>query len=419
MFKCGLSAATFARLSFAFILFSPPYTIFSQSPSPDFGFPLLPPAAWEKTSAKEWATTLQLPVESETKYQSSYRAYCTPQIQVLGANPKSIALIANEDHPDQLTLVFANKGDSAGQGMPIKNGPVRASSLEKAVAQAISADADSLRAKLSSLLGQPKKQMFGNFGKTRESAERWDCAGTAILLIEKPSEYVALRVLPSVSVDLAEKPQRISDVAMRERMKANVIHRPNGDIVVENIPMVDQGPKGFCVPATYARALLYAGVPADLYLLALLGRTDVGGGTSVFAMESSARALAATYGRSITSVSPNLDLAKLESFFEKGIPLTWAMYVDEGINRDLSLRLKERASADSDAWNKILEPKRKAARSLRKNQKNGHVCLLIGCNRKTGELATSDSWGPEFIERWITVEEARALSQGDLGAIVP
>jgi len=39
---------------------------------------------------------------------------------------------------------------------------------------------------------------------------------------------------------------------------------------------------------------------------------------------------------------------------------------------------------------------------------NGHVCLLIGCNRKTAELT----------ERWITVEEARALSQGDLGAIV-
>lgn len=408
-----------ARLTFAFIFFSPSSAIFAQSPSPDFGFPLLPPTTWEKTSAKDWATTLQLPVESETKYQSSYRAYCTPQIQVLGINPKSIALVAYEDHPDQLTLVYANKGDSAGQGIPLKNGSARVSSLERAVAQAISADADFLRAKLSSLLGPPKKQMFGNFGKTRESAERWDSAGTAILLIEKPSEYVALRVLPSVAVDLAEKPQRISDSAMRERMKANVIHRPNGDIVVENIPMVDQGPKGFCVPATYARALLYAGVPADLYLLALLGRTDVGGGTSVFAMESSARALAATYGRSITSVSPNLDLAKLESFFEKGIPLTWALNVDEGINRDLSLRIKERASTDLTTWNKILEPKRKAARSLRKNPNNGHVCLLIGCNRKTGELATSDSWGPEFIERWITIEEARALSQGDLGAIVP
>ena len=419
MLKWGFSAATFVRVTFAYTLLSPPSAILSQSPSPDFGFPLLPSTTWEKTSAKDWATTLQLPVESETKYQSSYRAYCNPQIQVLGANPKSIALIANDDHPDQLTLVFANKGDSAGQGMPFKNGSVRVSSLEKAISQSISADADSLRAKLSSLLGPPKKQMFGNFGKTRESAERWDFADTAILLIEKPSEYVALRVLPSVAVDLAEKPQRISDVAMRERMKANVIHRPNGDIVVENIPMVDQGPKGFCVPATYARALLYAGVPADLYLLALLGRTDVGGGTSVFAMESSARALAATYGRSITSVSPNLDLAKLESFFEKGIPLTWALDVDEGINRDLSLRIKARASNNLTTWNKILEPKRKAARYLRKNPNNGHVCLLIGCNRKTGELATSDSWGPEFTERWITVEEARALSQGDLGAIVP
>jgi hypothetical protein len=50
---------------------------------------------------------------------------------------------------------------------------------------------------------------------------------------------------------------------------------------------------------------------------------------------------------------------------------------------------------------------------------NSHVCILIGSNRKTGEPATSDSWGPEFTERWITVEKARALSQGNLGAIVP
>jgi hypothetical protein len=143
----------------------------------------------------------------------------------------------------------------------------------------------------------------------------------------------------------------------------------------------------------------------------------VGGGT--FDIENSARPLATSYGRSITGVPPSLDFPKLESFFEKGIPLTWAMYVDEEINRDLSLRLKERASSDLTNWNKLLEPKRKAARSIRKNPKNGHVCLLIGCNRKTGELATSDSWGPEFTERWITLEEARALSQGDLGAIVP
>ena len=93
--------------------------------------------------------------------------------------------------------------------------------------------------------------------------------------------------------------------------------------------------------------------------------------------------------------------------------------MDDDIDRDLTLRMKERPGADPVDWAKILEPKKKAARNLRKNSRNGHVCLLIGCNRRTGELATSDSWGPEFAERWITVEEARALSQGDLGAIVP
>ena len=136
-------------------------------------------------------------------------------------------------------------------------------------------------------------------------------------------------------------------------------------------------------------------------------------------MENSARALAASYGRSITSVSPSLDLAKLETYFEKGIPLTWAMLVDEKLDRDLSSRLRQRTESDPEAWSKALIEKRKAARSIKKNQNNGHVCLLIGSNRKTGELATSDSWGPEFNERWITIEEARAISQGDLGAIVP
>ena len=417
MLKCSLSASTFARLSFAFILFSSSSAILSQSPSPDFGFPLLPPAAWEKTSAKEWATTLQLPVESETKYQSSYRAYCTPQIQVLGANPKSIALIANEDHPDQLTIMFANKGDSASSYLRA-NATANASLKDiTEIKRLIQADHDVLSKNISERLGKPSTQCFGESGRGREFPQRWDYQGTAFLLSELPGEYCVLRILPSSSADQGGKTSRISDATLRERMKSNVIHRANGDVIIENIPMVDQGPKGFCVPATYARALLYAGVPADLYLLALLGRTGVGGGT--FDIENSARPLATSYGRSITGVPPSLDFPKLESFFEKGIPLTWAMYVDDEINQDLSLRLKERASSDLTTWNKLLEPKRKAARSIRKNPKNGHVCLLIGCNRKTGELATSDSWGPEFTERWITVEEARALSQGDLGAIVP
>ena len=386
---------------------------------PESLLPLTPPSGWENTSAKEWAKLLNLPTESETKYQSSYRVYIDQGLELLGTRPKSISLIASEDHPDQLTIMFANKGDSASNYL--RSNAIANASLKDIndIKRLIQADYDILKKNISDQLGKPSTQGFGEAGKAREFPLRWDYQGTAFLLTERSGEFCVLRVLPSSSADQGGKTSRISDSAMRERMKNNVVHRPNGDVIIENIPMVDQGPKGFCVPATYTRVLLYAGVPADLYLLALLGRTDVGGGTSTIAMENSARALAASYGRSITSVSPTLDLPKLQTFFEKGIPLTWAMVVDEKLDRDLSSRLRQRTETDPESWLKALAEKRKAARSIKKNLNNGHVCLLIGLNRKTGELATSDSWGPEFAERWITVEEARAISQGDLGAIVP
>ena len=403
-----------------FLLF--PCTLLSEEAfekKPESLLPLTPPSGWENTSAKEWAKLLNLPTESETKYQSSYRVYIDQGLVLLGARPKSISLIATEDHPDQLTIMFANKGDSASTYLRA-NAAANASLKDITdVKRLIQADYDILKKNISEQLGKPSTQGFGEAGKAREFPLRWNYQGTAFLLTERPGEYCVLRILPSSFADQGGKTSRISDSAMRERMKSNVVHRPNGDVIIGNIPMVDQGPKGFCVPATYTRVLLYAGVPADLYLLALLGRTDVGGGTSTTAMENSARALATSYGRTITSVSPTLDLPKLETFFEKGIPLTWAMFVDEKLDRDLSSRLRQRTESDPDAWLKILAEKRKAARSIKKNLNNGHVCLLIGLNRKTEELATSDSWGPEFAERWITIEEARAISQGDLGAIVP
>ena len=45
------------------------------------------------------------------------------------------------------------------------------------------------------------------------------------------------------------------------------------------------------------------------------------------------------------------------------------------------------------------------------------MCMIIGYNEMTGEIAVSDSWGPRFAERWMTEEEALAVSQGRLMAI--
>jgi hypothetical protein len=51
-------------------------------------------------------------------------------------------------------------------------------------------------------------------------------------------------------------------------------------------------------------------------------------------------------------------------------------------------------------------------RQLARQADSGHVCLIVGFNRETGEIAISDSWGPGYEERWLTVEEAAAISHG-------
>ena len=58
-----------------------------------------------------------------------------------------------------------------------------------------------------------------------------------------------------------------------------------------------------------------------------------------------------------------------------------------------------------------------AARRFRVDRASGHVCMIIGHNKQTGEIAVSDSWGPEYAERWVTPEEARAVSQGTFQVI--
>jgi hypothetical protein len=69
---------------------------------------------------------------------------------------------------------------------------------------------------------------------------------------------------------------------------------------------------------------------------------------------------------------------------------------------------------DWAAYQELLKPWRSAARRIRKNEGGAHICMIIGYNDETKEIAISDSWGPEFSERWITEEEANMISNGQV-----
>lgn len=48
-----------------------------------------------------------------------------------------------------------------------------------------------------------------------------------------------------------------------------------------------------------------------------------------------------------------------------------------------------------------------------------HICMIIGYNEITGEIAVSDSWGARFERRWVPVSVADWASHGGIFRILP
>jgi hypothetical protein len=213
------------------------------------------------------------------------------------------------------------------------------------------------------------------------------------------------------------KSSRVSDQELKQRLAANVEKRANGDVLVKEIPMVDQGPKGFCVPATWERCLRYLGISADMYELALAAGTGTGGGTYLKDMQRAVNDLVVRNGRRMDRIS-RLSENEIASCIDRGIPLMWAMTFHQSLDEKIAFRTNQRANMpETKVWNDLLKNARREARRIRSSDGEPHMCMIIGYNPLTEEIAFSDSWGPEYAERWMTLDEARAISLNELIAI--
>ncbi len=371
---------------------------------------------WQ-ADAETLARRLGWPVESRTSRTSSHRLYASEDVRVLGARPYSLSFTARDGHPEGFSFIFANKGDVEGLNSRRAPGDADAARSHRRALRdyrkAIRSDAETIAANLTSLLGPPAADQVGSGPRLREAAKRWDWQGHAILLTSVRDGYTAVRILPSSDLDNLGT-ERLSDRELRETLAARVLRRPGGDVVLQDLPMVDQGPKGFCVPATVERTLRYLGLPADMYLLAVAGGTEAGGGTRISDILAAIDPLVRRHGRRILRESGGITLDRVARQVDAGLPILWALNTSAAIDEAISRRTAERtATGDSQAWLKVLERERRTIPALARRADEAHVCLITGYNRTTGEIAISDSWGPGYEERWITASEAAALSQGD------
>ncbi len=151
---------------------------------------------------------------------------------------------------------------------------------------------------------------------------------------------------------------------LRENLAKNLLTRPNGDLLVDGIPMIDQGDKGYCVPATCARILQYYGFDTNEHALADIMGTTASGGTSISSLQVNLKKL--TSGLPVYLKEFPFSFSRVERYVSRGYPLIW------------------------------LVP--------------SHCRLIIGVNPKTREILYSDSWGTRGVENRMGAKKAEAIT---------
>ena len=377
---------------------------------------------WEENDAMV-ANRLRWPQESKTTYEAGYRRYpytFNTETRILGVRALALFLQGVNDKTARVSILFANKGDvaffssarEAQQQAATPRQPLNITgNMLRGLQDSMRKDKATLESSLKTLFGDALPARTGRFATTAEAGQRWDWKGHTFLLVAPPNEYVLLRILPSASFDDADA-DRKSFVSAKANLSKRVERRENGDVLISDLPMVDQGRKGYCVPATFERVLRYYGLSEDMNILATAGKTGAGGGTSVETIQAATYNLLRDAGANISQKTFSGSIQEIKPIIDAGKPILFTHYSTEEFNKRVNERMAHRVAVTNwEEWKNNFLPSLKKTIPLQPDPMYGHICLIIGYNEKTREIAISDSWGPAATERWMTEEEARQIKQ--------
>jgi Peptidase_C39 like family len=251
------------------------------------------------------------------------------------------------------------------------------------------------------------------------------------------AEFIRLRLLPrsggSAAIDASgQSRKRLAD------LRKGVVTEPGGDIVINDIPMVDQGEKGYCAVATASRVFQYLGVEVDMHEMAQIsGNMAGGGGTNPQEMEEALRRIAIRYKARFQKLQ-DFDLTgrKYQSFQTKYNSMARKMKKPELDTKNYIYLLR---GMDAEVLREVAgkgAPFEKFMTSVRNSidrgvpvlwglelgiypengQKarqigGGHMRLITGYNPKTAEIIFSDSWGPGHEKKRMAAADASAATQ--------
>jgi len=212
-----------------------------------------------------------------------------------------------------------------------------------------------------------------------------------------------------------------------------------GDVVIPDVPMVDQGQKGYCAVACTERVMRYYGIPADENEIAQVANTETEGGTSYEAMFEALKKLGARLRVRIHPVQ-QLEVKQLVSLIsdynraakhEGAAPLPdMGRMIDvqgmfHEMKPDVLLEVRTKNKAELTRFEHNVETQIDQGIPLVwgvmlglfpepgvPQSGGGHMRLIIGYNNKTQEILFTDSWGAGHELKRMPLDKALSITTG-------
>ncbi len=232
----------------------------------------------------------------------------------------------------------------------------------------------------------------------------------------------------------------------RDEFQKNIVNTPAGDVYLDNIPMVDQGRKGYCVAATTERVLKYFGEDFDQHMIAQISGTTRAGTnleSLLDAMEDVEKRMNINV-RSLYEIEIPKNFAQLNRVLKyynkvakkakaptiKESDLTSGKYVSltklySLMRNDLYIQM--RVKKDRNDYKHFLKDIKKyidkgypcvwtVVLGIVKEPEipqasGGHQRLIIGYNEKTRKIIYSDSWGKGHEKKYMDMDNAWGITQ--------
>lgn len=266
-----------------------------------------------------------------------------------------------------------------------------------------------LPAALEKLAGSPGERVtVGQTRMLKSRALQYATPAVRMRLTMDEGQLVSLAVIPT---DTAAKTARLSTVTgstRRAGAKESVKTLPNGDVLLDGIPMVNQGSRGYCAIGTLAMIGTYYGLQVNIDQLA--ARAGYKEGDTENAAIIPIYEAAAREGRMRMKTVENFDYRAAMREIDKGHPiLVWRWFSRE--RDEFHHDFAEKFAAQGTALVLPDPRKDKADRSSWPTRETGgHASLITGYNKGRDEVLFTESWGEGNRHRRMRQEEMAATA---------